>query len=138
MQSTATIELHLPTLPPALKKATVFKEMANPLFAVPVLCDGDMEVTFRKTDMFVKDQNNNIVLQGKRDTTTPLWLIPIVRHKVCHVEQLKAMRNVKPSPSTAHSAYHQKHPSETHCIFTCMRQLGSANDMDKGHQKRLV
>jgi hypothetical protein len=72
MRSTATIELNLLALPLTLKKATVFKEMRKSLFSVPVLCDGNMEVTFRKADMVVKDQNNNIVLKGKRDTATPL------------------------------------------------------------------
>jgi hypothetical protein len=48
MQSVATVELDIPTLPPTLKTATVFREMSKPLFSIPVVCDGGMEVTFRK------------------------------------------------------------------------------------------
>ena len=122
MQSTATIELNLPTLPPALKKATVFKEMTKPLFSVPVLCDGNMEVTFRKADMFV--QNNNIVLTGKRDTATPLWLIPIVQQPVSHMPQLQTRQNVSPILHTAHSAYHQQTlPKLTAYLHACVSSI---------------
>jgi hypothetical protein len=101
--------------------------MTKPLFSVPVLCDGDMEVTFRKTEMFVKDKNNNVVLQGKRDTATPLWFIPIVRHNVCHVEQLKAMRNSNPSHPMAHSAYHQNtRPKLTAYLHACVSSVPPA------------
>jgi hypothetical protein len=68
MQSTATIELNLPTLPPALKTATVFKEMTKPLFSVPVLCDGNMEVTFRKTDM---SKTKTTTLSSRASVTPP-------------------------------------------------------------------
>jgi hypothetical protein len=98
--------------------------MTKPLFSVPVLCDGNMEVTFRKADMFVKDQNNNIVLTGKRDTATPLWLIPIVQQKVCHMQQLKTMQNVSPLLRTAHSAYHQQTlPKLTAYLHACVSSI---------------
>jgi len=74
MQSVATVELHIPTLPARLKQATVFREMTKPLFSIPVVCDGGMEVTFRKHDMIVTDKDNQVILKGVRDTKTPLWL----------------------------------------------------------------
>merc|ERR1712127_982828 len=78
MASTATIELAIPSLPASLRKATAFKEMTKALLSVPVLCDGDTEVTFRKQNMEVKNKNNEIIIKGERDTESPLWIIPII------------------------------------------------------------
>ena len=81
MDSIATKELHIPSLPPSLKKATVFAEMQKALISVPVLCDGDMEVSFRKKDMVITDTNQQVVLTGTRDPISKLWLLPIVPKK---------------------------------------------------------
>jgi hypothetical protein len=71
MQSVATIELQIPALLPELKKATVFKEMSKPLFSIPVVCDGGMEVTFRKKDVIVTNKQKQMVLKGIRDPEKP-------------------------------------------------------------------
>jgi hypothetical protein len=108
MQSVATVELDIPTLPTQLKTATVFREMSKPLFSIPVLCDGGMEVTFRKNDMIVKNKDNQIILTGVRDTKTPLWLIPIVKKKISPMQQLRDRRKATNIPSQqVNSAYHQ-------------------------------
>ena len=62
MTSTATIALDIPELPPNLRKATAFKKMMKALLSVPVLCDGDMEVNFRKNNMEVKNKEKKIII----------------------------------------------------------------------------
>jgi hypothetical protein len=119
MTSVATMELQIPTLPPALKKATVFEEMKKPLVSIPVLCDGDCEVTFSKLKVVITDKQKNVLLEGPRDMQSRLWLIPIVQRKISHMERLMAQRtrdNTRPKwPDVdtninhcVHSAYHQK------------------------------
>ena len=51
--------------------------MTRVLFSIPVVCDGGMEVTFRKKYVVVKYQNK-LVLTGIRGIETSPWLIPIV------------------------------------------------------------
>jgi hypothetical protein len=67
--------------------------MTKPLFSVPVLCDGNMEVTFRKDDMIVKDENNKIVLTGKGDTATPYGSSQLCSRKyvICSSSKQSAM-----------------------------------------------
>ena len=120
MTSTVTIALNIPALPPPLTKATAFKEMTKALLSVPVLCDGDMEVTFRKNNMEVKDKNNNVLIQGKRDTESPLWIIPIVP------EEKQLANNIKNSQSLhqANSAYHQNTlPKLTAYLHSCVGSI---------------
>ena len=65
MTSSATIELDMPSLMPEMKKATVFKDIAHPLFSIPEVADQGCEVTLvPKNDMDVKDRNNDVILQG--------------------------------------------------------------------------
>ena len=94
IQSISNVELGISTLPPQLKKATIFKEITKPLFSIPAVCDGGMEVTFRKKDVVVKEQNNKVVLTGIQDTKTALWIIPIVEQNLNHMQQLRAMTDV--------------------------------------------
>ena len=54
------MELCIPALPQHLKKANIFKETTRPLFSILVICDGGMEVTFRKKYVVVKDQNKKL------------------------------------------------------------------------------
>jgi hypothetical protein len=88
MQSVATIELQIPVLPPETKQATVFKEMTKALFSIPVVCDGSMDVTFRKNDVIITSQQKEVVLKGIRDPDSSLWLIPINDHKRTYIEPL--------------------------------------------------
>ena len=62
MTSAAMIDLNIKELPQELRKATAFKEMTKSLLSVPVLCDGKIEVTFRKKNMEVKDENNKVII----------------------------------------------------------------------------
>ena len=61
MQSIDNVELVIPTLSMQLQKSAVFKGITKPLYSIPVVCDGGMEVTFRKKDLVVKYQNNKVV-----------------------------------------------------------------------------
>jgi hypothetical protein len=97
MQSIATVELDIPNLPTTLKTATVFREMTKPLFLIPLVCDGGMEVTFCKHDMIVKNKNNQIILTGVRDTQTPLWLIPIATK---HIRDVQPIQERSPAATT--------------------------------------
>ena len=120
MASTATIALNIPELPPPLREATAFREMTKGLLSVPVLCDGDMEVTFRKKDMDVKDKNNKVIIQGKRDTESPLWIIPIVRKE----KQLTNNVHKGQSLHQANSAYHQHTlPKLTAYLHSCVGSI---------------
>ena len=128
MQSVATVELHIPTLPARLKQATVFREMTKPLFSIPVVCDGGMEVTFRKHDMIVTDKDNQVILKGVRDTKTPLWLIPIGKKQTSHIQQLQEIRKIRhTTTATAHSAYHQNTiPKLTAYLHACVGSIPPA------------
>ncbi len=124
MQSVATIELHIPALSPELKKATVFKEMSKPLFSIPVVCDGGMEVTFRKKDVIVTNQQKQVVLKGIRDPESSLWLIPINEQKLAKMTPLKAFSTSIQAAPAAHSAYHQQTlPKLTAYLHACMGSL---------------
>ena len=107
MKSIANVEIGIPVLPPHLKKATVFKEITRPLFSIRVVCDKGMEVKFCKKDVVVKYQNNKVVITGRWDTETPLWLIPIGGVKLNHMQQLQTMTDVTKN-KLANSAYHQQ------------------------------
>ena len=85
MKSIANVELGIPVLPPHLKNSTVFKEINRPLFSIPVVRDGSMEVTFRKNKCSGKIPKQQIGLNrqtGYRNTTMthPNWRTKIEPH----------------------------------------------------------
>jgi hypothetical protein len=120
MQSVATIELQIPALPPGSKQATVFKEMTKPLFSIPVVCDGGMDVTFSKTEVVVTNQHKEVV----RDPDSSLWLIPIIDHQIKQTEPIQPINPVRQPKPTAHSAYHQQTlPKLTAYLHACVGSL---------------
>ena len=124
MQSVATVELGIPTLPAQLKTATVFREMTKPLFSIPVVCDDGMEVTFRKNNMIVTNKDHQVILTGTRDTKAPLWLIPIGKPTASHMQQLREQRNTTTAAAQANSAYHQNTiPKLTAYIHDCVGSI---------------
>jgi hypothetical protein len=124
MQSVATVELDIPMLPARLKTATVFREMTKPLFSIPVVCDGGMEVTFRKHNMTVTNKDNQVILTGTRDTKTPLWLIPIGTKTTSHMQQLRNRWHSTTPLMHANSAYHQNPiPKLTAYLHACVGSI---------------
>jgi hypothetical protein len=79
MHSVGTQELDLPLLPAKAKKAHTFKEMDKALLSVPELVDADCNVNFNKTGVVViNNKTKQVILEGRRDPATRLWLVPIV------------------------------------------------------------
>ena len=68
--------LHLPQLPSKVKVAYKFPNIAKSLISILDLCDEGDSAIFTKHNIFIW-HNSNIILQGKRDYSTGLWLIPI-------------------------------------------------------------
>jgi hypothetical protein len=108
MHSIGTQELDLPSLPSKAKKAHVFVEMDKALLSVPELVDSDCNVNFNKNTVVVIDNNTKkVILEGKRDPATRLWLVPIVQQRI-HLQQEYKFKIPTDVPHAANSAYHQK------------------------------
>ena len=105
MNSVTTRQLQLATeLPPEAQKAHGFNEMERSLISVPVLCDADCTVTFKKQNVQVI-KNNKIIIEGPRDAETNLWLMPLNKDDDAIPEKRPFMIQLK---HTANSAYQQK------------------------------
>ena len=63
--------------------ATSFDDLDKTLIGINQFCDSNNTVTFSNTDVKILDNNNKILIQGKRDSTTGLWYVPItdIRNK---------------------------------------------------------
>ena len=134
--SIATLELDVPNLTPAMKKATVFEEIKRPLFSTPVVADEDCEVIFRKKDMEVLDKNKKVILRGTRDPLSKLWLVPIGQPKISHMQQLLAQRDNQTVPDhCVNSAHHQKNTSKINGLPPRMCGLHPTSHMDQSHQQ---
>ena len=81
--------------------------MTGPLFSIPVVFDGGIEVRFLNKNVVVKDQNNKVVLIGIRDTETPPWLIPIGEQELNQMQQLQTIPDVT-NNKLVNNAYHQQ------------------------------
>ena len=64
MQSEATIELGIPGVPPATKKAHVFKDVKKALLSIPQLCDAGCFVHFSNKDVTVTNNSNVVMMKG--------------------------------------------------------------------------
>ena len=107
MQSVGTQELDLPSLPAKAKKAHTFKEMDKALLSVPELVDADCNVNFNKESVVVINNNTQqVILKGRRDPATRLWLIPIVQKKIQLQHQFNFKIPTTVIPHAANSAYH--------------------------------
>jgi hypothetical protein len=107
MHSVETQELDIPSLPATAKKAHTFREMDKALLSVPELVDADCNVNFDKSSVVViNNKTKQVILEGKRDPATRLWLVPIIQQKL-QQQQSKVNHNIS-VPHTVNSAYHQK------------------------------
>jgi hypothetical protein len=102
--STHTALLDIPSLPLAARQAHIFPALAHSaLLSISQFCDNCFEARFTdKHVQILQTNNNNIVIQGDRDSTTSLWNIG-----------LQATTN-RPMPME-HSAYnvHTLQPAHT-------------------------
>lgn len=103
MSSMGTKEPSLPILHPSQHTATVFQDIKKTLLSAPVLCDGDLTITFTKSTVMVKGDNINVIMRGKQDPKTSLWLIPIEENTRAY-NQYTTME----SDHQVHNAYHQQ------------------------------
>jgi hypothetical protein len=109
MHSVGTQELDLPSLPAKAKKAHTFKEMDKALLSVPELVDANCNVNLNKTGVVVINNNTKqVILEGRRDPATRLWLVPIVQQQIKLQQQYKFKIPTTAIPHAANSAYHQK------------------------------
>ena len=77
MDSVTTQQLQLsPELLAEAQKEHGFNEMNCTLISVPVLCDADCTVVFKKCIVQVYKENK-IIIEGPRDTETNLRLMPL-------------------------------------------------------------
>ena len=104
MSSVATTVLDIPELSSKAKTAYHFDEMKQPLLSIPLLADDGCKIKLTK-DNIVVVKDNKIILEGKRDKASTLWMIPIKHHKK---KQLLAQYLPEvPIVHAANSAYHQ-------------------------------
>jgi hypothetical protein len=80
MISQATSVLDIPELSTKAKTAYKFNEMKQPLLSIPLLADDGCNINLTADNIeVVKD--NKIILKGKRDKVSTLWMIPIKHHR---------------------------------------------------------
>jgi hypothetical protein len=104
MISQATSILNIPEPSTKAKTAYKFNEMKQPLLSIPLLADDGCKINLTK-DNIVVVKDNKIIVEGKRDKVSTLWMIPIKqqRKKQLPAQDLPAV----PSVHAANSAYHQ-------------------------------
>ena len=76
MTNTHEATLRLPGVSPSASKAYVFNNMASSLLSIGQLCDDGCVATFDK-DSVVIAKDNTVILQGKRDPSTKLWMVDL-------------------------------------------------------------
>ena len=77
MHSTHTCTLLLPHLPKAATTAHILPGLSHSLLSIGKFCDTGMTATFDKHGVAIW-HDDKTVLQGHRDTTTGLWMLPLV------------------------------------------------------------
>jgi hypothetical protein len=82
--------------------------MDKALLSVPELVDSDCNVNFDKnTVVVINNKTKQIILKGRRDPATRLWLVPIVQQQI-QLQQEYKFKIPTSVPHAANSAYHQK------------------------------
>ena len=70
IQSTATNELNIPTLPSPARTCYKFPTISQPLFSVGHVCDANMQVLFDKNYVQIFNPSGEIVMNGYRHPTS--------------------------------------------------------------------
>ncbi len=77
LTSTKRGKLKLEKLPESAKTVYIFPEMNNfSLLSIGVMCDAGLKATLDREKIIIYDERN-IVLTGKRDPTTKMWMIDL-------------------------------------------------------------
>ena len=108
MNSVTTRQLQLaPDLP---VQAHGFNEMDRSLISVPVLCDANCTVVFKK-DIVQVIKDNEVIIEGPRDMETNLWNMPLENEEKENTDTTKRPFVIQ-LKHTANSAYQQKSASQ--------------------------
>ena len=76
MENTHEATLRLPGVSPSASRAYVFKDMASSLLSIGQLCDDGCIATFDREKVVIA-KDNAVILQGKRDPSTKLWMVDL-------------------------------------------------------------
>ena len=121
------------------RKAHGSKEMDQSLISIPVLCDADCTVIFKKGNVQVI-KNKKRIIEGPRDMETKLWLMPLKSNNNNNNNNNKANQATVCNPTKTHSQ--QCIPTKISSISTSMvsRNIRStrSNDANSGDQQRLA
>lgn len=88
MTATHKAKLNLPTLPEEAKEAHLFPQLQRGLISIGQLCDNGCTATFTKEEVVIA-QGDKAIMQGPREATTGLWLLPTTGNDT-HTEQSTA------------------------------------------------
>ena len=77
MRAVATDERSLDALPDRARECHKFTNFTLPLVSVPQLCDSEMDVLFTKTCVTVTSLAGETVLEGHRDPSRNLNMVPL-------------------------------------------------------------
>jgi hypothetical protein len=102
IQSSHTCTLNLPNLPAGSKQAHILPGLAShSLLSIAKFCDHGCIVQFSRDRCRIL-KHNNVLLEGPRDPTTNLWLLPL---------RLQPQALPSPSPSAPHLGFAAHHTS---------------------------
>ena len=76
-KSTHTGRLNLPNLPLQAQIVHIYPSWIGSLLSVGLLCDAGLTATYTATDFTLSDNDNHIVLRGRRSLTTRLWTLDL-------------------------------------------------------------
>lgn len=77
VRAVATEKLSLEALLDRARDCHKFIDITLPLISVPQLCDSNMEVLFNKISVAVTNANGDTVLEGHRDPSRNLYMVPL-------------------------------------------------------------
>ncbi len=80
LHSSHTALLDLPRLPLAARRVHIFQELTNSLLSIGQLCDHGCTAEYNKESVIVRDENREVILEGKRCPKTRLWMVDLVQH----------------------------------------------------------
>ena len=75
--SVGTGELNLPHLPEKSRKVHVFDTLHGSLLSIGQFCDAGMTAHYDAKRMHIEDQAGHIVIKGRRDKSSRLWMIDL-------------------------------------------------------------
>jgi len=77
IRSTHKGQLPIPSIPTGATEAHVIPALRNSLLSIGKLCDAGLHAHFTAKHVKVIGPRGNIILQGSRDPTTRMWMVPL-------------------------------------------------------------